>query len=125
MTAAARAALPAALLWAVGAAAWNIEGVRRIAAGDQPLGPTASLAGAAIIGVMALAMLWGHRRSRLLLGAVSAVILLGAGFAVWGAFTGTPDMWPSAAWRWGGAALNALGVVSAGILLARAVRPAA
>lgn len=101
------------LAWAAGAAAWNLEGVRRLAAGAQALGPTASLAGAAIIAVLALLLLIGERRSRPLALAAAAIMGLAGGLAIWGAVTGTPDLWPSPGWRIGGVLLNATAVVGA------------
>lgn len=124
MTPAHRRPLALLLLWAAGAAAWNIEGVRRMAAGLQPLGPTASLAGAAVIGLLALMLVVGSRWSRVVVLLASGLILLASGAAVWGAFAGTPDQWPSPAWRWSGVALNAMGLLAAVAMLRIAARRA-
>lgn len=101
------------LVWAVGAAAWNLEGVRRLAGGGQALGPTASLVGAVFIGVLALVLMIGERRSRMLALGAAAIMGLAGGLAIWGAVTGTADQWPSPGWRIGGALLNALALLGA------------
>lgn len=121
MTAAGRRALLLVLVWAAGAAAWNIEGVRRLAAGQQALGPTASLAGAAIIAALAIAILVGSRQSRWLLELSCAIVVVLTGIALWSAFTGSADQWPSAGWRWSGVMLNGMGF-SAALTLAISAR---
>lgn len=101
------------LLWVAGAFAWNVVGVARLEAGQQALGPTASLAAAAFVGVLGLAMALGAWRWRLVYLAGSGLMVLLTGLAVWGAATGVASDWPSAAWRVAGAALNGMGLLAA------------
>ena len=94
---------------------WQVVGVALIAAGERAPGPSASIFGAVLAVVIGLGFALTHRRfPRLFL--ILALFAGGSGVqALYHAWTGDPSLWPSAFTRAGGAAINAIGVLGAGL----------
>ncbi|MEI9419708.1 hypothetical protein O7A70_00735 [Mesorhizobium sp. Cs1299R1N1] len=109
----ARTALAAQLVWAGLSALWNVSGVLLMAAGKQALGPTASIAAAALLVGIAVLLVLCRPRWFWAYAGLSVLAGLMALFAVINAFTADPALWPSGFWRYAGAALNAIGVLAA------------
>jgi hypothetical protein len=110
----------AQMAWAVCSALWNLVGSIRLSQGLIGLGPTASLPAAVVLVVLAATLSFIWRRWRVAYVALSALVALGAAVTVYGAFTNSPDLWPSDFWRYGGAAMNTVGTLPslAGIVAA-------
>lgn len=101
------------LIWALLCVVWNVYGSVQIANGGRALGPTATIAGAVLIAVLATALVVTHRRW---VWAYRILAVLGAAmaaFTIWNSFRLDPGLWPSEFWRWAGIAVNALGVLGA------------
>ena len=90
---------------------WNVAGVYLISRGLAPLGPTASIATAALLIGVALLMIIGAKKSIYLFLACSVIAMAGAGAAITGAFTQDPSLWPSEFWRFSGVGLNCLALI--------------
>lgn len=116
-----RVVLIVQLLWVIGAIMWNVVGVQRIEQSLQPFGPTASLTVAIGLGVFALLLALGLRLSAILYAVLSLIGIAAAGMAILGAFSHDPSLWPSEALRYGGVALNAVGLVSCILAVATSV----
>lgn len=115
---AAGSALPVQVAWAILSAIWNVAGVWMIAQGQRAPGPTASVAGAAVLLALALGWVAAVRRwplGYLLLSIVAVVASLGA---VVNAFTGDPALWPSEFWRYAGIVLNSVGFLACAFAIA-------
>jgi hypothetical protein len=67
-------ALIAQMTWACLSALWNLTGVALIAAGQLAPGPTASIAAAAVLVVIAITLPALSRRSRQLYAGISALV---------------------------------------------------
>ena len=93
-------------------AAWNAAGVWLIARGQPPLGPTASMSGVAVLGILILAYLitvkQSYTKSFLVLASIGALAGL---LAIYGAFTKDHSLWPSELWRFTGIAVNSLALI--------------
>lgn len=100
------------MAWLTLSTLWNVVGVVLVANGQRALGPTASLVAAALLVGIAVLLAVGVLRSPTLFGALSGICGLFALAAVIQAVTGDPALWPSAFWRWAGAALNAFGAAA-------------
>lgn len=100
------------LLWVIGCILWNVLGVALQAQGKPGIGPTASLGVAAGIGFVGVLLWYAARHVPFLFGILAALCAVAAIMPVYQAVTGDPSLWPSAFWRWAGAALNSLGVVA-------------
>lgn len=94
------------------AALWNIAGVWLISQGRSPLGPTASMAGVAVLAVLILIYIVtlqkGYEKSFLFMALIGA--LVGA-LTIYGALTKDHSLWPSEFWRVAGIAVNALALI--------------
>ena len=105
------------ILHAFLAGAWNVAGVWFISQGQSPLGPTASLAGAAVmaifIGLYIFTLKKGYEKSFLLIASIGA---LAGALTIYGALTKDHSLWPSEFWRIAGIVVNSISV--AGFALA-------
>lgn len=106
-------ALPLQIIWAVLASIWNIAGVILVSQGQQPLGPTATLTGAAVLAVAAVVLYWSVGKAPYVYVLLSALAGIMAALTVYGAITGEPSQWPAPFWRIAGAVLNVAGVIGA------------
>jgi len=91
---------------------WNIVGVWLLSQDKPALGPTATLVGALVFAILIAIYLFFYKKEyeNLFLSIVSIGALLGA-FAIYGAFTKDPALWPSEFWRYAGIAVNVLGIL--------------
>ena len=105
--------LLAVLVWVLGCVFWNVLGVVLQARGQPGIGPTASLGIAAGIALVGILLWFTETRMPLLFGMLSALCAAAAIIPVYQAVTGDPSLWPSAFWRWAGAALNGFGFIAA------------
>lgn len=103
------------LAWVVGCVLWNAYGVALVAQGKPGIGPTASLGLAAAIALIGLLLWITERRMPAVFGILSGLCAVAAIIPVYQAVTGDPSLWPSAFWRWAGAALNAFGFVTSAL----------
>ena len=92
---------------------WNLTGVVLISLDKAPLGPTASLSGAATMLVLIGLLILGTRQYRWLYVASSLFILFTLSSVIWAAFNSNPQLWPSDFSRYSGVAINSLGVLGA------------
>ncbi len=92
---------------------WNLVNVGLTAAGQQPLGPSGSLEMVAAMTVVAILLVVSVRRLIWLYAGLSLLLALAALNAIYGAFTGAPNNWPSTFFRVFGATINVVGVVGA------------
>ena len=109
------------LAWFALSAAWNAAGASLVLSGRRALGPKASFAAAAILVVLGGALAYSAGRAPLAYLALSAVTGWAALAAAVNAFRTDPSLWPSDFWRHVGAAINAVGVLGAGLALASAL----
>lgn len=109
------------IAWAVLSAAWNLGGVALLASGRRPPGPTASLAAAGGLLVVALLFRLTASRRPAVYALLSALSALMATAAVVNAFLQDPALWPSEAWRYAGVVLNGVGAVASALVLVRQV----
>jgi hypothetical protein len=100
------------IAYGVGVALWQLTGLWLISSGRAPLGPTASgqVAVFAIASTTTLVALARWRPG--LYVTLSALIGLPALLTIRNAFLADPTLWPSPWTRWGGVALNALGILA-------------
>ena len=100
------------VLHALLAAVWNIAGVWLVSQGQSPLGPTASLAGVAVMAVLMAIYIFtlkkGYEKSFLLIAFMGALLGL---MTIYGALTKDHSLWPSEFWRYAGIAVNSLAPV--------------
>lgn len=108
--------------WAILSAIWNSVGVAMIAQGGRSPGPTASIAAAIVLLVMAIAYPTVLRRWRVVYLLVSVMGGLAAIAAVVNAFTADPALWPSEFWRYTGVVLNGVGFFAAIVGIVSVVR---
>ncbi len=108
--------------WAILSATWNAVGVALLAQGGRSLGPTASIAAALVLLVMAIAYPVTIRRWNVVYLLVSLLGGLAAISAVVNAFTADPTLWPSEFWRYAGVVLNGVGFVAALVGIVSVVR---
>ena len=96
---------------------WNLLGVWLLSQGKSALGPTATLTGALVFGVLIAIYFLFYKKGYKKLFLISVFIgaSLGA-MAIYGAFTKDPGLWPSEFWRYAGIAVNTIGVL--GLLFA-------
>ena len=111
--------LPWQYVHLLGSAGWNVAGVVLMSQGQRPLGPTASVAVAAVLLVLGAGLWIGFCRSRPLYVAISTLLGVGALVSVIQAIVGEASLWPSAFWRLAGAGLNLAGFVAnlAGVVI--------
>ncbi len=89
---------------------WNGAGLWRVAHGQAPLGPSASLVVLGLVLGTGALMVWGarsHPRGYALASAAMGLALLAP---ITGALVLDAAQWPSPWWHWGGLALNAAGL---------------
>ncbi|VXB16499.1 conserved membrane hypothetical protein [Flavobacterium sp. 9R] len=101
------------ILWSILCVAWNGLGLYRISQGERPIGPTASLAVAIMTAVFAF-LFWFFYNQKLKIPylLLSGLAALMAAYAVYGAFSQDPSLWPSELWRWAGVVLNGMGFLA-------------
>lgn len=107
-----RRVLPWQIAYAALVMGWQAVGLWRIAQGAPPLGPVASLSVAAMAAVCAGLFLWLEPRWPLLFVLLSMLCAAAAAGPLLGALdpAADPALWPSPWARYGGAALNGLGI---------------
>ena len=100
------------VLHAVLVIVWNIAGVWLLSQGKPAMGPTATLMGAVIFAILIAVYLFFYKKGyeKLFLSIVFAGALSGA-FAIYGAFTKDPALWPSEFWRYAGISVNTLAIL--------------
>lgn len=107
-----RSAIRLQVVYGLLVALWQIVGLLRLASGRAPLGPSAS-SGVAVFAIVSVGLLLAIARARpglyVLLAALLAVPALAT---ILNAFVADPSLWPSPWTRWGGVALNTLGVLA-------------
>ena len=113
-----RVAIRLQIAYGVLVALWQVAGLFLIASGRPALGPTASggVAVFAIASVGALVALAQWRPG--LYVALAALLGVPALLTIQNAFVADPSLWPSPWTRWGGVALNALGVLAPALAFA-------
>ena len=93
-------------------ALWQIVGLWRLASGQQALGPTAS-GNVAIFAVASTGALYALARAfPAVYVALASLLAVPALLTIQNAFVADASLWPSPWARWGGVALNALGVLA-------------
>jgi len=108
-----KAPLICIVVWIAGCVFWNVAGVILIEKTGTGIGPTASLTAAGILMVIAVLLYLAARFNGLIIFSLLSVLCAVAAFAaVYQAFTGDASLWPTAFWRWAGAALNLFGFVA-------------
>ena len=100
------------VVWITGCFFWNVAGVILIEKTGTGIGPTASLTVAGILMVIAVLLYLAARFNGLIFSLLSVLCAVAAVPAVYQAFTGEASLWPTAFWRWAGAALNLFGFVA-------------
>lgn len=100
------------ILYGIGVALWNGIGLALLATGRPALGPTASGSVALFALVATGALVALARGWPVLYVLLAAALAVPAGMAIQNAFVADPSLWPSPWARWGGVALNALGVTA-------------
>ena len=91
---------------------WNLAGLYLLSQGQPALGPTASWAFVAVLAVLGLVLIAAYTRFKWLYVIVSLILVCGAYLALLPALDAeNASLWPSAFWRYAGAALNAIGVI--------------
>lgn len=106
-------ALRILLCYCTAVVAWQLAGLTLLANGYRALGPSASLAVAAVTVVIALALVLSHQRLRAIFYALCAFVCWGAASTILNAFTADPSLWPSGLARYVGVAINLAGFVGA------------
>ena len=94
---------------------WNLIGVGLISIGQPPLGNSASITIVVIMLALALTLALTVNRVRWLYATASIVLALGCLMALYTAFTGAAELWPSSYFRIFGALINVLGLVGFGL----------
>ena len=107
-----KAPLICIVVWIAGCVFWNVAGVILIEKTGTGIGPTASLTVAGILVVIAVLLYLAARFNGLIFSLLSVLCAVAAFAAVYQAFTGDASLWPTAFWRWAGAALNLFGFVA-------------
>ena len=119
-----RRVLPWQIAYAVLVIGWQGAGLWLIAQGRPPLGPVASWMVAGVAGVCAGLFVWLEPRWPLLFVLLSMVCAGAAVGPLLGALDpeAAPSLWPSAWARYGGAAINGLGVAVFGAAVVAWIR---
>ncbi len=91
--------------------AWKGYGAWRLAIGQPGIGPASSLLAAGVFVLFIVGLILSAQRWPKLYVLLSMSIIAGVLPAIIGAFIHDPSLWPSDAWRLGGAALNIFGFV--------------
>ncbi|CAI8299217.1 hypothetical protein N8137_04335 [Porticoccaceae bacterium] len=90
---------------------WNLIGVGLIDVGQQPLGASASMTVVAVMLAVAVLIALSANRVRWLYASASGILALGCLSAIYTAFTGAAELWPSNYFRVFGALINVLGLI--------------
>ena len=107
-----KAPLICLIVWIAGCVFWNVAGVILIEIAGTGIGPTASLTAAGILVVIAVLLYLAARFNGLVFSLLSVLCAVAGFAAVYQAVTGDASSWPTAFWRWAGAALNLFGFVA-------------
>lgn len=107
-----RQVLPWQYVHIIGSCLWNIAGIILVAVGQQALGPTASLFVTILLLALGVGLWIGYKRFHVLYIVISLLLALVSIMAIREAFIGAPSGWPSTFWRWAGALLNFIGLIS-------------
>ncbi len=91
---------------------WNAGGLVQIGRGLPAPGPVASPSVIAFSLASAVGLLAGARKWPILFAGLCVVMVAAAAPSVGKIFTLDPSLWPSDAWRYAGAGVNALGVMA-------------
>ena len=94
---------------------WTLIGVGLMSIGQPPLGNSASIAVVVIMLVLALTLVLTVNRVRWLYATATGVLALGCLMALYTAFTGAVELWPSNYFRIFGALINVLGLAGFGL----------
>jgi hypothetical protein len=94
---------------------WNLIGVGLMSIGQPPLGNSASIAVVVIMLALALTLVLTVNRVRWLYATATGVLALGCLIALYTAFTGAAELWPSNYFRIFGALINVLGLAGFGL----------
>ena len=94
---------------------WNLIGVGLISIGQPPLGNSASMAIVVIMLTLALTLVLTVNRVRWLYATATWVLALACLMALYTAFTGAAELWPSNYFRIFGALINVLGLAGFGL----------
>ncbi|MDB4032276.1 hypothetical protein N9842_01450 [Porticoccaceae bacterium] len=94
---------------------WNLIGVGLMSIGQPPLGNSASMAIVVIMLVLALTLVLTVNRVRWLYATATGVLALGCLMALYTAFTGAAELWPSNYFRIFGALINVSGLAGFGV----------
>ncbi len=94
---------------------WNLIGVGLISIGQPPLGNSASMAIVVIMLTLALTLVLTVNRVRWLYATATGVLALACLMALYTAFTGAAELWPSNYFRIFGALINVLGLAGFGL----------
>lgn len=93
-------------------ALWQVVGLWRLSAGEPALGPTAS-GNVAVFAVASCGALYALARAFPgFYVALASLLALPALATIQNAFVSDPSLWPGPGARWGGVALNTLGVLA-------------
>ena len=92
--------------------AWNLVGVWLLSNNKPALGPTATIMGAVVFGLFILAYLYSYSKGfkKVFMFLITIGALFGS-FAIYGALTKDPSLWPSEFWRYAGIGVNLLGLI--------------
>lgn len=91
---------------------WNLIGIGLFEAGMKPLGPVANGQTVFLLSAIGLVLWIGSQKSIWVYFAMSVLLALGAGSAIYGSLTGAAALWPSAYFRWFGALINVVGLLA-------------
>ena len=94
---------------------WNLIGVGLMSIGQPPLGNSVSIAVVVIMLALALTLVLTVNRVRWLYSTATGVLTLGCLMALYTAFTGAAELWPSNYFRIFGALINVLGLAGFGL----------
>ena len=94
---------------------WNLIGVGLISIGQPPLGNSASTTIVVMMLTLALTLVLTVNRVRWLYATATGVLALGCLMALYTAFTGAAELWPSHYFRIFGAMINVLGLAGFGL----------
>lgn len=101
------------LTWVALCILWNVAGVILLSQGLKSPGPTASLIAALVIALIGVGLISSLNRRHTIYLILSILVGIMGYLAVANAFSADPMLWPSDFWRYAGAALNSVGVLSA------------
>ena len=91
---------------------WNLVGVWLLSNNKSALGPTATIIGAVVFSLFIVAYLYSYSKGlkKVFVFLITIGALFGS-FAIYGALTKAPNLWPSEFWRYAGIGVNLLGII--------------